>query len=207
MIGTKCSNCYVSEAIFLGWCCEPTVIAPLFCSINMCVPLLFLAYLLVSSFLNLTPSLWQGFILIKILLCYLYDLLGLILFGSPLCPWDAHPEWWNQEFGRQPPSIADSVHSLFISESINYWVDTDKINEIYPYKTEEYSADSVNKFDMDPDQIPSWLVDWIPEEGGYLIGDLQASRMDFRFFSLGNLWSSISSLGNLKQNEGIPNLI
>lgn len=99
------------------------------------------------------------------------------------------------------------MHSLFISESINYWVDTDKINEIYPYKTEEYSADSVNKFDMDPDQIPSWLVDWIPEEGGYLIGDLQASRMDFRFFSLGNLWSSISSLGNLKQNEGIPNLI
>ena len=31
--------------------------------------------------------------------------------------------------------------------------------------------------------------------------------MDFRFFTLGNLWSIISSLGTAKQNEGILNLI
>ncbi|XP_021686241.2 alkaline/neutral invertase C, mitochondrial isoform X2 [Hevea brasiliensis] len=88
-----------------------------------------------------------------------------------------------------------------------YWVDMKKINEVYRYKTEEYSTDAVNKFNIYPDQIPSWLVDWIPEEGGYLIGNLQPAHMDFRFFTLGNLWVIISSLGTQKQNEGILNLI
>ncbi|KAA8527338.1 hypothetical protein F0562_034947 [Nyssa sinensis] len=88
-----------------------------------------------------------------------------------------------------------------------YWVDMKKINEIYRYKTEEYSTDAINKFNIYPDQIPSWLVDWIPEEGGYLIGNLQPAHMDFRFFTLGNLWAIVSSLGTPKQNEGILNLI
>ncbi|KAF8387611.1 hypothetical protein HHK36_026264 [Tetracentron sinense] len=88
-----------------------------------------------------------------------------------------------------------------------YWVDMKKINEIYRYKTEEYSTDAINKFNIYPDQIPAWLVDWIPEKGGYLIGNLQPAHMDFRFFTLGNLWSIVSSLGTPKQNEGILNLI
>ncbi|CBI22843.3 hypothetical protein VitviT2T_006160 [Vitis vinifera] len=88
-----------------------------------------------------------------------------------------------------------------------YWVDMKKINEIYRYKTEEYSTDAINKFNIYPDQIPTWLVDWIPDQGGYLIGNLQPAHMDFRFFTLGNLWSIISSLGTAKQNEGILNLI
>lgn len=88
-----------------------------------------------------------------------------------------------------------------------YWVDMKKINEIYRYKTEEYSTDAINKFNIYPDQIPSWLVDWMPETGGYLIGNLQPAHMDFRFFTLGNLWSIVSSLGTPKQTEGILNLI
>lgn len=88
-----------------------------------------------------------------------------------------------------------------------YWVDMKKINEIYRYKTEEYSTDAINKFNIYPDQIPSWLVDWIPEKGGYMIGNLQPAHMDFRFFTLGNLWAIVSSLGSPKQNEGILNLI
>ncbi|XP_054803344.1 alkaline/neutral invertase A, mitochondrial-like [Prosopis cineraria] len=88
-----------------------------------------------------------------------------------------------------------------------YWVDMKKVNEIYRYKTEEYSMDAINKFNIYPDQIPSWLMDWIPEAGGYLIGNLQPAHMDFRFFMLGNLWSIVSSLGTPKQNESILNLI
>ncbi|EEF49988.1 alkaline/neutral invertase A, mitochondrial isoform X1 [Ricinus communis] len=88
-----------------------------------------------------------------------------------------------------------------------YWVDIKKINEIYRYKTEEYSMDATNKFNIYPEQIPAWLMDWIPEEGGYLIGNLQPAHMDFRFFTLGNLWSVVSSLGTPKQNEAILNLI
>ncbi|KAL0335404.1 UNVERIFIED_CONTAM: Alkaline/neutral invertase A, mitochondrial [Sesamum radiatum] len=88
-----------------------------------------------------------------------------------------------------------------------YWVDLKKINEIYRYKTEEYSTDATNKFNIYPEQIPHWLMHWIPEEGGYLIGNLQPAHMDFRFFTLGNLWSIVSSLGTPKQNEAILNLI
>ncbi|MED6169951.1 nuclear integrity protein 1 [Stylosanthes scabra] len=88
-----------------------------------------------------------------------------------------------------------------------YWVDMKKINEIYRYKTEEYSTDAVNKFNIYPEQIPAWLVDWIPDEGGYFIGNLQPAHMDFRFFTLGNLWTIVSSLGTSKQNQGILNLI
>ncbi|XP_028791490.1 alkaline/neutral invertase A, mitochondrial isoform X1 [Neltuma alba] len=88
-----------------------------------------------------------------------------------------------------------------------YWVDMKKVNEIYRYKTEEYSMDAINKFNIYPDQIPSWLMDWIPEAGGYLIGNLQPAHMDFRFFMLGNIWSIVSSLGTPKQNEAILNLI
>ncbi|KAG6421858.1 hypothetical protein SASPL_118417 [Salvia splendens] len=88
-----------------------------------------------------------------------------------------------------------------------YWVDLKKINEIYRYKTEEYSTEAINKFNIYPDQIPHWLMHWIPETGGYLIGNLQPAHMDFRFFTLGNLWSIISSLGTPKQNEAVLNLI
>ncbi|ONK61687.1 uncharacterized protein A4U43_C08F32530 [Asparagus officinalis] len=88
-----------------------------------------------------------------------------------------------------------------------YWADMKKINEIYRYKTEEYSHDATNKFNIYPDQIPSWLVDWMPEKGGYLIGNLQPAHMDFRFFSLGNIWAIVSSLTTPKQAEGILNLI
>ncbi|KAK1408038.1 hypothetical protein QVD17_39668 [Tagetes erecta] len=88
-----------------------------------------------------------------------------------------------------------------------YWVDMKKINEIYRYQTEEYSTDAINKFNIYPEQIPSWLVDWFPESGGYLIGNLQPAHMDFRFFTLGNLWAIVSSLGSPKQNDGILNLI
>ncbi|KAL8196591.1 hypothetical protein R6Q57_024886 [Mikania cordata] len=88
-----------------------------------------------------------------------------------------------------------------------YWIDMKKINEIYRYKTEEYSTEATNKFNIYPEQIPHWLMDWIPEEGGYMIGNLQPAHMDFRFFTLGNIWSIVSSLSTPKQNSSILNLI
>ncbi|XP_072981527.1 neutral/alkaline invertase 3, chloroplastic-like [Typha angustifolia] len=87
-----------------------------------------------------------------------------------------------------------------------YWIDMRKLNEIYRYKTEEYSYDAVNKFNIYPDQIPPWLVEWMPDKGGYFIGNLQPAHMDFRFFSLGNLWSVISSLATTHQSHAILDL-
>ncbi|KAL5700758.1 nuclear integrity protein 1 [Ranunculus cassubicifolius] len=104
-------------------------------------------------------------------------------------------------------AISNRLSALSFHIREYYWVDKRKINEIYRYKTEEYSTNAINKFNIYPEQIPSWLVDWIPDKGGYLIGNLQPAHMDFRFFTLGNLWSIISSLGTPRQNQGILNLV
>lgn len=53
-----------------------------------------------------------------------------------------------------------------------YWIDMRKFNEIYRYKTEEYLYDVVNKFNIYFDQIFFWLVEWMLNKGGYLIGNL-----------------------------------
>lgn len=88
-----------------------------------------------------------------------------------------------------------------------YWIDMKKLNEIYRYKTEEYSYDAVNKFNIYPDQISPWLAEWMPNKGGYLIGNLQPAHMDFRFFSLGNLWSIVNNLATTDQSHAILDLI
>ncbi|XP_072985311.1 neutral/alkaline invertase 1, mitochondrial-like [Typha latifolia] len=110
-----------------------------------------------------------------------------------------------------PKNLVHAINNRLSALSFHireyYWADMKKINEIYRYKTEEYSHDAINKFNIYPEQIPSWLVDWIPEKGGYFIGNLQPAHMDFRFFSLGNLWAIVSSLATQRQAEGILNLI
>ncbi|XP_021716420.1 neutral/alkaline invertase 3, chloroplastic-like [Chenopodium quinoa] len=88
-----------------------------------------------------------------------------------------------------------------------YWIDMRKLNEIYRYKTEEYSFDAVNKFNIYPEQIPPWLAEWMPEIGGYLIGNLQPAHMDFRFFSLGNFWSIVSNLATPTQSHAILDFV
>ncbi|KAI5061116.1 hypothetical protein GOP47_0023621 [Adiantum capillus-veneris] len=110
-----------------------------------------------------------------------------------------------------PTDLARAVNSRLSALSYHvrehYWVDLRKLNEIYRYKTEEYSHDAVNKFNIYPEQIPLWLIDWMPSQGGYMIGNLQPAHMDFRFFSLGNLWAIIGSLATEDQSEGILNFI
>lgn len=113
----------------------------------------------------------------------------------------------NDTTSNMAAAISNRLSALSFHMREYYWVDMKKINEIYRYKTEEYSTDAVNKFNIYPEQIPSWLVDWISEEGGYFIGNLQPAHMDFRFFTLGNLWTIVSSLGTTRQNRGILNLI
>lgn len=68
-------------------------------------------------------------------------------------------------------AINNRLSALSLHMREYYWVDMKKINKICCCKTEEYSHDATNKFNIYPDQIPLWLVDWMPENGGYLIGN------------------------------------
>ncbi|MDJ0674912.1 MAG: glycoside hydrolase 100 family protein [Calothrix sp. MO_167.B42] len=88
-----------------------------------------------------------------------------------------------------------------------YWLDMDMLNEIYRYKVEEYGPTAVNKFNIYPDSIPEWLKEWLPEKGGYFVGNLGPGRMDFRFFTQGNLMAIICKLASEEQSQGIMDLI
>ncbi|XP_073291861.1 neutral/alkaline invertase 3, chloroplastic-like isoform X2 [Primulina huaijiensis] len=108
-------------------------------------------------------------------------------------------------------NLVQALNNRLVALSIHireyYWIDLKKLNEIYRYKTEEYSYDAVNKFNIYPDQIPPWLVEWMPKKGGYLIGNLQPAHMDFRLFSLGNLWAIVCGLATTDQSHAILDLI
>ena len=65
-----------------------------------------------------------------------------------------------------------------------------------------------NQFNIYSDSIPyAQLSEWLPEKGGYLVGNLGLSQIDCRFFSLGNLMAIISSLTTEQQSQAIMNVI
>ncbi|CAN1259699.1 Probable alkaline/neutral invertase B [Linum perenne] len=43
---------------------------------------------------------------------------------------------------------------------------------------------AVNKFNVMPDSLPSWVFDFMPSRGGYFIGNVSPAKMDFRWFCL-----------------------
>ncbi len=88
-----------------------------------------------------------------------------------------------------------------------YWLDFQRLNEIYRYKGEEFGKEVANKFNIYPESIPAWLTEWLPETGGYLAGNLGPARMDFRFFALGNLMAILTSLASVQESQQIMDLI
>ncbi|KAL9231824.1 hypothetical protein vseg_006994 [Gypsophila vaccaria] len=88
-----------------------------------------------------------------------------------------------------------------------YWMDLKQLNDIYRYKTEEYSHTAVNKFNVMPDSLPEWVFDFMPNRGGYFIGNVSPAKMDIRWFSLGNCIAILSSLATAEQSTAIMDLI
>lgn len=88
-----------------------------------------------------------------------------------------------------------------------YWLDLQRLNEIYRFKGEEFGKEVANKFNIYAESIPHWLTEWLPETGGYLAGNLGPARMDFRFFALGNLMAILASLASEQEAQQIMDLI
>jgi glycogen debranching enzyme len=87
-----------------------------------------------------------------------------------------------------------------------YWLDHDRLNEIHRYRTEEFGSGSVNMLNIYPESIPEWVIDWLPERGGYLVGNLGPGRMDFRFFALGNLLAILFGIASPHEARAIMRL-
>lgn len=87
-----------------------------------------------------------------------------------------------------------------------YWLDLARLNEIHRFETEAFGQDAANPLNIYPESIPDWVADWLPDQGGYLIGNMGPGRMDFRFFAFGNLLAVIFGLATSAQSEAIMNL-
>ncbi|MCU0534263.1 MAG: glycoside hydrolase 100 family protein [Hydrococcus sp. Prado102] len=88
-----------------------------------------------------------------------------------------------------------------------YWIDLKRLNEIYRYRGDEFGKEVANRFNIYAESIPNWLSDWLPKNGGYLAGNLGPGRMDFRFFTLGNLMAIITAVACDRESQQIMNLI
>ena len=66
---------------------------------------------------------------------------------------------------------------------------------------EEYGEHTVNIFNIYPETIPGWLIDWIPETGGYFAGNIGPGLMDYRYFAHGNLMAIVSGLATEQQAQ------
>eukprot|EP00249_Psilotum_nudum_P021110 c27974_g1_i2 orf=278-2023(+) len=114
------------------------------------------------------------------------------------------PEGGGKEFIER---IDKRLHALSYHIRTYFWLDFQQLNNIYRYKTEEYSHTAVNKFNVIPDSIPDWVFDFMPTKGGYFIGNVSPARMDFRWFCLGNCVAILSSLATPEQSTTIMDLI
>ena len=113
------------------------------------------------------------------------------------------PEEGGKEFIER---IDKRLHALSFHMREYYWLDFEQLNNIYRYKTEEYSHTAVNKFNVIPDSIPEWVFDFMPMKGGYFIGNVSPARMDFRWFCVGNCVAILSSLATPAQEAAIMDL-
>lgn len=103
--------------------------------------------------------------------------------------------------------IVKRLHALSFHMRSYFWLDFQQLNDIYRYKTEEYSHTAVNKFNVIPDSISDWVFDFMPTRGGYFIGNVSPARMDMRWFALGNCVAILSCLATAEQAAAIMDLI
>ncbi|MCD8485761.1 MAG: glycoside hydrolase 100 family protein [Desertifilum sp.] len=114
------------------------------------------------------------------------------------------PEFDSENYHK---TLEQRLNALTYHVREYYWIDLQRLNEIYRFVSDEFGAEVANKFNIYAESIPHWLTEWLPENGGYLAGNLGPGRMDFRFFALGNLLAIITSLASESETQSIMNLI
>lgn len=86
---------------------------------------------------------------------------------------------------------------------IYYWMGRERLNEIHRYQSEEFGIDARNVLNVYPESIPEWIDGWLRPGSGYLVGNVGPSRIDFRFFALGNLLAVLFGLATDDEAQAI----
>ncbi len=113
----------------------------------------------------------------------------------------------NKENERYIAAITHRLGHLVFHLRTYYWLDISRLNNIYRFGTEEFGEMAMNKYNIYADSIPEWAIEWLPDSGGYFAGNLGPGRMDFRFFTSGNLMAVLFSLASEEQSDAIMNLV
>jgi len=102
--------------------------------------------------------------------------------------------------------VRKRVQTLRSYIRLYYWLDIERLNEIHRYKSEEFGWDAVNVLNINPEIIPEWLDGWLPGGTGFMVGNVGPGKIDFRFFTLGNLLAILFGLTTDEQAAKIMNL-
>jgi hypothetical protein len=84
----------------------------------------------------------------------------------------------------------------------HYWLDLVRLQIIYRFPTEEFDHTS-NPFNIQPEAMPEWVQEWMPDTGGYFAGNLGPGRLDYRYFALGNLLAVVFDLASPAQASAL----
>jgi glycogen debranching enzyme len=111
------------------------------------------------------------------------------------------------ENGTYREAVHNRIEHLAYHIRNYYWLDLEQLNRLYRYGVEEYGAVAVNKFNVYPETVPMWLTEWLPEEGGYFVGNLGPGRLDYRYFAQGNLLAIVAGLATEEQAAAFMTLL
>lgn len=89
----------------------------------------------------------------------------------------------------------------------HFWLDLPRLSDIHCFPTEEFGGAGVNLLNIQPESVPQWVTEWLPDDAGYLVGNLGPGRMDFRFFTQGNLLAVLFDVVTDQQAAGLMALI
>jgi hypothetical protein len=111
--------------------------------------------------------------------------------------------------GRRCPSalLNRRVPALTNHVRTHYWLDMPSINQVYRFRGEQFGSAVRNPYNIQPESIPDWLTQLMPDDGGYLAGNLGPAQLDFRFYALGNLLSVMSGLATPEQTRALLHFI
>jgi hypothetical protein len=85
-------------------------------------------------------------------------------------------------------------------------VDRERLNEIHRFRGEEFGIDASNALNVYPESIPEWMDGWLDLHSGYLVGNQGPGRVDFRFFTQGNLLAILFDLATPEECRAIMSL-
>lgn len=98
------------------------------------------------------------------------------------------------------------IRSLRAYVCTHYWIDRNRLNQIHRFKAEEFGLEATNVLNVYPESIPDWMDGWLDNRSGYLAGNQGPGRVDFRFFTQGNLLAILFGLATREESQGIMNL-